>query len=224
MKRFLSVMLIAVIAVSSVFAMSGYIGASSGYGFRYMKGAEEKTAQIGTYVPVSIDGSSYFGKNDFKIGLSYGAEITQIPLTFKLGSLSLDREASEYVWTIAPYAGLSFRYDFGESFALAGSVNATFDWGSTRNYVKRFCPTAALDELIPETDTTTHKTIGMMGNLYVNMTMGHINLRAGGLVKGPIASWTTTEIGNQKVTSDMQDMTKTGMFDVVPFIGIGFAY
>ena len=222
MKKFLSVMLIAVIAVSSVFAMSGYIGASSGYGFRYMKGAEDKTTQVGTYVPVSIDGSTYFGKKDFKIGLSYGAEITQIPLTLKMGSLSVDREASEYVWTLAPYAGLSFRYDFGKSFALAGSVNATFDWGSAKNYAKRFYPAAALEDMIP--DTITHKTIGMMGNLYVNVTMGSVNLRAGGLVKGPIGSWTTEEIAGNKITSDMEDMTKTGMFDVVPFIGIGFAY
>ena len=209
MKRFLSVMLIAVIAVSSVFAMSGYIGASSGYSTHYDKIADE-LQETATFSPVNVDGATFFGKGSFNIGLSYGAEIVSIPWTVGSGNLSTDCKPSDFKWTLAPYAGLAFQYKFNDNFALAGSVNATYNWDKVSKTV-----------LGNEVKGAYHE-LGLMGNVYVNTNFGPFNVRTGLLMSGPIGSWITGSALGANASTDMLDMK--GPFNVALFAGIGFAY
>ena len=199
MKKFISLMLVAVIAISSVFAMSGYIGASSGYGFDFITEPEFK--KIGTHIPVNVDGATFFGKGNFNIGFSYGAEIASIPMTYG----EHEADPADYEWTLAPYAGLAFQYRFGKSFALAGSVNATYNWNNLEN-----------------TKTTIHQ-LGAMGNLFINMNMGSVNFRIGGLAGGPIHAWSVTK-DVPLLGTVTQEYDTTGSMYITPFAGIGFAY
>ena len=210
MKKSLTLMLIAVIAVSSVFAASGYIGASSGYSFNYAKVSDDKTSQVSTSIPVNLDGATFFGKGSFNIGLSYGGKMASVPMTYKLGNTSVDADPADYKWTLAPYAGLAFQYRFSKGFALAGSVNATYNWESVTK-------TIAGQDL----KGSLH-TLGAMGNLYLNINLGSFNIRLGGLMEGPIGTWATGKAFGISANSDMID--STGSFNVVPFVGIGFAY
>lgn len=209
MKKLLSMMMIAVIAVSSAFAVSGYIGASSGYSFDYAKVSDEVT-QTGTSIPVNLDGATFFGNGNFNIGLSYGGKMASVPMTYKVGNTSVDADPSKYTWTLAPYAGLAFQYRFSKGFGIAGSVNATYNWESVTK-------TIAGQEL----KGSLH-TLGAMGNLYLNMNLGSFNIRIGGLMEGPIGAWATGKAFGVNASSDMIDVM--GSFNVVPFAGIGFAY
>ena len=224
MKKFLSVMLIAVIAVSSVFAMSGYIGASSGYGFHFE--GKDEVKNTNTYFPVSVDGATFFGKNNFQFGLSYGAEIIQLPFQSNgpAGTKYDLKPLENYRWTLAPYAGLGFQYKFSKSVGIAGSVNATYNWGSVKDDTSKYIPSyigELMSKLDPNADVKYH-ILGMMGNLYLNMNLGPVSIRLGGYMEGPIGLWAKGQALGFEKTSDMQNIM--GPFNVVPFAGIGFAY
>ena len=209
MKKFLSIMLIAVIAVSTVFAATGYIGASSGYSIHYEKIADE-LKQTATSIPVNVDGATFFGNGKFNVGLSYGAEIASIPMTVGSGNLSVDCDPADYEWTLAPYAGIALQFRFTDSIALAGSVNATYHWDTVTKTVAGNEAKGAYHEL------------GLKGNLYANINLGAFNLRLGGIMEGPIGSWITGSALGANASTDMLD--RMGPFNVVPFAGIGFAY
>ena len=222
MKKLLSIMLIAVLAVSSVFAVSGYIGTSSGYSFDYAKVSDDKISQVATSIPVNIDGATFFGKGSFNFGLSYGGKMASIPMNYYVGDVKFDSDPSKYTWTLAPYAGLTFQYRFSKGFGIAGSVNATYNWGSAKDEASQYLPSEVIDLIGKFGVDVKYHILGAMGNLYLNMNLGSFNIRIGASMEGPIGTWAQYELLNATTTSDMID--SMGPFSIVPFAGIGFAY
>ena len=128
MKKFLSVLLVAVIAVTSVFAVDMSIGGELGFGqhAEFLKAGEVKTTKTENVIPVKVDFLVAMDDLPLAFRFNFGTDVVKMT-AIKSG----DYETSKTTYKTAPALAVSaaayYKYDVNKKFYVMAGLGLGYD-------------------------------------------------------------------------------------------------